>query len=256
VEQPPRNRPLAESDNERARELLTLDAQFTTDVAQMPPEASSYFRQRPFLTSEAAAQWRMGYLPQSAKSLLRGKIVYGYAGSDGELLTWFGRDPRYEAKLTDWKASDRSEAEPIKTQFVKGFHRGLELYGEHQVRASAAPHRHPQVGLIVVEGPNDAIRLNTLGLKAVAVCSNTITQQQAQRAARLARETTDGAITLLFDCDEEGERGAQQALPILAEYGPVRLGWSARMHGGAFRGWQPERMGAEEWQRLVVGLAI
>lgn len=254
--EPPRNSLLAESDNQRARELLTLDEQFITDVAAMPPEASNYFRRRPFLTPEVCRHWRMGYLPQSAKSLLRGRIVYGYLDQDGQVLTWFGRDPRYESKLAAWKASDRSEPEPIKTQFVKGFHRGLELYGVHAISSVAIDKQSARSGLFVVEGPNDAIRLQSLGVPAVALCSNTITREQAEKAAELARKCAGGQITLLLDCDEEGERGVQQALPMLAEHAPVRLGWSSRMHDGGFRGRQPESIDAEEWKRLMVGPAI
>ena len=87
------NVPLAGSENERARELVNLDQQFVTDVAAMPPEASAYFRRRPFLTPEVCHKFAMGYLPQSAKSLLRGQFVYGYRSPTGELLTWFGRNP-------------------------------------------------------------------------------------------------------------------------------------------------------------------
>jgi DNA primase len=253
AEPPKENRPLAESDNERARELVALDELFVTDIAQMPPEASSYFRRRPFLTPEVCRQWRIGYLPQSAKSLLRGKIVYGYSSADGELLTWFGRDPRYEQKSAAWKASDRTDPEPIKTQFVKGFHRGLELYGEHAVRRAAGEGRKSAagIGLILVEGPNDAIRLHTLNELAVAVCSNTITREQSERAARLAREVDNGTITLLLDCDEEGEQGAQQALALLAEYAPVRLGWSRTMFGGRYKDRQPESVSGDDWRELV-----
>lgn len=254
---PPKvNQPLVESDNERARELVSLDEQFITDVAQMPPDASRYFRHRPFLTSEVCRQWRVGYLPQSAKSLLRGKIVYGYDSADGELLTWFGRDPRFEQKHADWKKSDRGEPEPVKTQFVKGFHRGLELYGEHAVREAVRAGRKsaPGAGLVLVEGPNDAIRLHTLNELAVAVCSNTITREQAQRAATLARDVADGTIVLLFDCDEEGERGSQQALMLLAEFAPVRLGWSRSMYRGQFKDRQPESLTSDDWRELLTRL--
>jgi len=246
------NVPLALSENERARELVKLDEQFTTDVAAMPPEASAYFRRRPFLTPEVCQNWRAGYLPQSCKSLLRGKIVYGYDSPDGELLTWFGRDPGYEQKMTGWKASDRSGPEPVKTQFVKGFHRGLELYGEHAVRQAAAEGRKPAAGagLILVEGPNDAIRMHTLNELAVAVCSNTITREQAEQAAKLARDVADGTIVLLFDCDEEGERGSQQALALLAEHAPVRLGWSRTMHARRYIDRQPESLTRGEWKSI------
>jgi hypothetical protein len=250
---PPVNVPLALSENERARELVHLDEQFVTDVAAMPPEASAYFRRRPFLTPEVCQTWKVGYLPQSAKSLLRGKIVYGYHSPTGELLTWFGRDPRYEQKLAAWKTSDRSEPDPMKTQFVKGFHRGLELYGESAVREAASEGRRSAAGagLILVEGPNDAIRLHTLGEQAVAACSNTLTREQAERAAKLARDVADGTILLLLDCDEEGERGSQQALALLAEYAPVRLGWSGSMHAGRYKDRQPESLSADDWRAIL-----
>ncbi len=252
---PPVNVPLALSENERARDLVKLDDQFITDVAEMPPEASAYFRRRLFLTPEVCQTWRVGYLPQSAKSLLRGKVVYGYHSPTGELLTWFGRDPRFEQKMTAWRTSDRSDPEPMKTQFVKGFHRGLELYGEHAVREAAGEGRRSATGagLMLVEGPNDAIALHGLGEFAVAACSNTLTREQAARVARLARDVADGTVVVLFDCDEEGERGAQQALAFLAEFAPVRLGWSRAMHAGRFRERQPESLTLPEVRSLANG---
>ena len=63
--------------------LLISHEQFITDVAAMPPEASAYFRRRPFLTPEVCQKFAMGYLPHSSKSLLRGQIVYGYRSPDG-----------------------------------------------------------------------------------------------------------------------------------------------------------------------------
>lgn len=63
---PPGNRPLAESDNERARGLVNLDEKFVVDPAKMTPKAARYFRHRQYLTPEAAKRWRMGYLPRDA----------------------------------------------------------------------------------------------------------------------------------------------------------------------------------------------
>jgi len=244
------NIPLAESDNERARGLTALDEQFVSDPAEMPPEAASYFRRRPFLTSEVCRRFRVGYLPRSCKSLLRGKIVYPYFSSDGALLTWFGRDPSFEEKHRQWLATDRSEPEPVKTQFVKGFHRGLELWGEHLVRADEGRTYARNNGLVIVEGPNDAINLHALGVPAVALCSNTITREQAERIAALACDLGAPCATLMLDCDAEGENGIRQALPLLAERVPARLGWSHTMHAGKFKGRQPESLGTQEWHEL------
>ena len=246
--EPDINVPLAGSENERARELVNLDQQFVTDVAAMPPEASAYFRRRPFLTPEVCQKFAMGYLPHSAKSLLRGQIVYGYRSPRGELLTWFGRNIRFEEQLKHWKASDRSETEPIKTRFVKGFHRGLELYGDDIVRMEVL--RGSRANLLIVEGPNDAIRLNTLDVAAVALCSNTITKEQVERIAALVDDLGFGCVTLMLDNDEEGILGTHQVLPLLAEKVPVRLAWSSTTAGGKFKGRQPESLTVAEWQTI------
>lgn len=52
-----------------------------------------------------------------------------------------------------------------------------------------------------------------------------------------------------FDCDDEGENGAKQALLELAPHSRVRLGWSSATHP-QFRGRQPEAMTAEGWDTL------
>jgi len=253
--EPEKNVPLAESPNERARGLTELDRKFTLDLAGMSPRASRYFRCRPFLSSEVCRKWRMGYLPRSAgedKSggTMRGKVVYPYLSEKGEVLTWFGRDPDFEDKHKAWSATDRSEREPEKFHFVKGFHRGLELFGQHRLRESDAAATLKSLGLILVEGPNDVIRLDTLGVTAVGLCSNTITREQAAKTAQLARELGNGIVTVLLDCDPEGENGMKQCLGYLSQLAPVRLAWTNRMYGGKFKGRQPEALTAEEWAEI------
>lgn len=98
--------------------------------------------------------------------------------------------------------------------------------------------------------------MHTLGEQAVAACSNTLTREQAERAAKLARDVADGTILLLLDCDEEGERGSQQALALLAEYAPVRLGWSRSMHAGRYKERQPESLAGDDWRELLSRLAV
>lgn len=108
--------------------------------------------------------------------------------------------------------------------------------------------------MIVVEGPNDVIALDALGVPTVALCSNTITREQAEKTARLAIELAGGIVTLMLDCDAEGEKGVQQVLPLLAELVPVRLAWSSRMYGGRFKGRQPESLRPEEWHAIAAVL--
>jgi hypothetical protein len=251
-----KNLPLAQSENERARTLTTLDRKFVTDIATMPPKASAYFRRRPYLTPEVCRTWRMGYLPRDSggedKSggTMRGKVVYPWLSDSGEVLTWFGRDPEFEEKHAAWMATDRSEREPEKFHFVKGFQRGLELFGQHALRAPENAEKVKGLGLVVVGGPNDVIRLETLGVPALALCSTTITREQAAKAAALARELGSGVVTVFLGCDEEGEKGMKQCLGYLAQLCPVRLAWTSKMYGGKFRGRQPESLSLEEWREI------
>lgn len=258
---------LKDSDNERARALVDLDKKFVVDVAAMPPVASAYFRKRPYFTPEVSAAWRMGYLPRDvggkdkSGGTMRGKITYAYLNDAGEMLTWFGRDPEFETKHDKWEKSDRKDPEPEKFHFVKGFHRGIELYGAHALRALEAAEKLKALGCLpIVEGPNDVIRLSLLGVPAAAMCSNRITREQAVKIAALARELVPGGVVgILLDVDEPGLEGMRQCLGYIGQVAPVRLLWTDRMFGGKFRGRQPESLAPEEWaeirEYLVTGKA-
>lgn len=259
--EPRANVPLAKSENERARALVHLDEKFVTDPAQMNAKAAAYFRRRLFLSSEICHKWHVGYLSHSTGGdktggTMRGKVVYPLLSERGEVLTWFGRDPDFESKQAAWEAKNRSGREPEKFHFVKGFHRGLELFGQQASRLREATYRAAvaELGIVVVEGPNDVIALDALGIPAVGLCSNTITDEQAQKVGRWAERLSDGKVTLMLDCDEEGVRGAQQALLPLAMHSRVQLAWSPEAFGGAFRGRQPESLTAQEWGVVCASL--
>ena len=158
------NLPLAQSDNERARALVNLDAKFVVDPAAMSPKAASYFRHRPFLTPEVCQKWRVGYLPRDtggdrAGGTMRGTIVYPMLSDNGEVLTWFGRDPEYDGKVHEWIVGGKQGQEPEKYHFVKGFQRGLELFGQHRLRDEDFRQRARETGLLIVPGPNDVVAL-------------------------------------------------------------------------------------------------
>ncbi|QDT91479.1 toprim domain-containing protein [Gimesia algae] len=251
-ESPLENFPLKDSENERARELVRLDERFMTDVAEMSPQAAAYKRQRPYMTPEIMQKFRCGYLPHDAGSLLRGHFVYGYPDADGEILTWFGRNLNYEDQHKKWQRSGDSSKEPHKFKFVKGFHRGLELYGEPQFHELATPEQLQQTGIILVEGPNDVINLHTLGIPALAVCSNTITETQADKLATLANEIPGGHISVMFDLDQEGENGAKQTVLELAKRCQVRFAWSNDPADGQFHIRQPESVTSEDWDTTIL----
>ena len=252
LESRPVNIPLADSPNERARGLVNLHEKFITDPAAMNPSAASYFRRRPYLTSEIAAAWRMGYLSRDAGGdasggTMRGKIVYQLWDEQGRVVGYCGRNVDFESQMQAWINGGRQGAEPVKVTFPKGLHRGLLLYGEHRLREAMRARAQALGAIFVVEGPNDAIRMSLLDVPTVAVCSNRITTEQADKLAHWSAELGGVPITLLFDLDPEGEAGSQQALFELAQRCPVRLGWSRSMYGGRFKDRQPESLTSEEW---------
>ncbi len=106
-------------------------------------------------------------------------------------------------------------------------------------------------GIIVVEGFNDVLGLDAIGVPAVAIMSNKITDEQVAKVERFAKSLAGGKVTLLFDADDAGDTGAKEALWLFAQHGlDVRLGWSQAMHGGKFKGRQPEILTSADWQFL------
>jgi 5S rRNA maturation endonuclease (ribonuclease M5) len=261
--EPTANVALFRSENEKARELVTLDEKFLRDVASMPPPAASYVRRHACLSSDSMAKWRIGVLPADGGKdkrgwSLRGQVLYPILGEDGELLAWVARDPQFEAKEQAFTAltpdQRAKEKKPAKHRFPVDFHRGLELFGQHADRLREPGYRESiaACGVIVVEGFNDVLGLDKLGVPAAAIMSNRITEQQVAKVERWAKRLAHGKVTLLFDADDAGDEGAKEAHWQFAQRDlDVRLGWSRAMHGGSFAGRQPENITADEWELVI-----
>ena len=260
---PQANVPLVDSADERVRELHNIDEKFVTDVADMNPAAASYVRRHPCLTPESMQKWRCGYLPNDGGGdkrgwSLRGSIVYPVLAESGKVLAWVGRDVHHEEKEREFARltpAERSGKEPpAKHRFPKGFHRGQELFGQHASRLREPGYREfiAQHGLVIVEGFNDVIGLDNLGVPALGIMSNRITEAQGEKIARWARQISSGRVTLMFDCDAGGVEGAKEALWRFAEQRlEVRLAWAPSMHEGAYAGKQPETLTREDVERLL-----
>lgn len=260
---PIRNVPLPENENEKARELVTLDEKFLTDVASMPPAAASYIRRHPSLSPASMQKWRVGVLPQDGGGdkrgwSLRGQVLYPLLAEDGQLLAWAARDPQFEQKELAFNALPAEqrvrEKKPAKHRFPVDFHRGVELFGQQASRLQEPGYREKiaRYGIIVVEGFNDVIGLDALRIPAVGIMSNKITDGQVVKIERYARRLADGKVLLLFDADAPGDDGAKEAAwQFLQRDLDVRLGWTQAMHGGAFHGRQPESLTQEEWDRTI-----
>ncbi len=260
---PLRNVPLADSDNPKARDLVDLRERLIMDVAHMPPAAASYVRRHPCLTSpELLGKWSVGVLPTGGEDKrgwsLRGHVVYPIHSEEGKLLAWIARDPGFEEKERAFLAlppDERSrEKPPHKHKVPAGFHRGLELFGQQASRLHELGYREiiAHCGIIVVEGFNDVLALDHLGIPAVAIMSNKITMEQVDKIERWSRQLAHGRVSLLFDADGPGNDGAKETLWLLADRNlDVRLGWSHTLHDRAFAGQQPEHLTRENWEQGV-----
>lgn len=221
----------------------------------MSPEAAQYVRQRPWMTPELLAKWGVGWIPGNGRSLFRKSyLVYTHRNEHGEVVSYSGRDLSFEEKWSKWMRKGRSEdKKPNKHRFVSGFHRGAELYGGQAARV-----KEPQIasslqerGVVVVEGMNEVMRMDALGVAAVGLASNKATETQVKTLARFARMAGENRVLLLPDCDEEGEKGFQELLWRLNEQRvETRLGVSRAMFDGNFAGRQPESYTDEEWGRI------
>jgi len=259
---PDRNIPLIESDDAKVRDLATLDEKFIVDVATMPPATASYVRRYPCLSPESMKKWRVGILPMHGGDdkrgfSLRGNVIYPVLSEDGQVLAWIGRDPTYEQKERDFARLTPAErtgaTAPMKHRFPKGFHRGLELFGQQASCLKEPGYRESIIrhGIIVVEGFNDVIGLDNLGIPAVAVMSNRMTEMQGDKIAMWAKQLAHGRVTLMFDCEPSGIDGAKEAMWFFAQRQlDVRLAWTPWMHSGRFVGKQPENLIREEWEAI------
>jgi DNA primase catalytic core len=109
--------------------------------------------------------------------------------------------------------------------FSPGFPRGETLYRFHKVR-DARPHRGAKdaksvVDLFVVEGLMDALRMESLGLHAVALLGSQITAKQVTLLTNFAKDLDRDSfhlnVHLLLDADEAGYRGSINATVKLLE---------------------------------------
>lgn len=259
----PSNSALIDADDPRIRELHNLDEKLVRDVSTMNPAAAGYVRRHPCLTSESMTKWRCGYLPHDGGGdkrgwSLRGSILYPVLSEHGQVLAWVGRDVQHEQKERDFKQLspvERSGKEPpAKHRFPKGFHRGVELFGQHAARLKEPGYREfiARNGLILVEGFNDVIGLDNLGVPALGIMSNRMTDAQGEKVIRFATQLGIRRVNLMFDCEATGVEGAKEALWFFAEREmDVRLVWTPTMHQGAFQGRQPETLTQAEAEKLL-----
>ncbi len=164
-------------------------------------------------------KWHVGILPADGGGDKRGwslrtQVIYPFKSEENEVIAFAARDPQFEEKLQTFEATPAEQRDaskrPSKCRFPKGFHRGLELFGQDRERLEENGYREAihRNGLIIVEGFNDVIGLDALQVPAMGICSNHVSEEQLTKIIRLANELSEGKVRLMFDCDAEGDDGA------------------------------------------------
>ena len=246
------NVPLKRHEKEAARALENLYQELVTDVAQMSPEASAYVRKRPWLTPELMQKWGCGWIPGNGRSLFRKNyFVYTHRNQRGNVVSYSGRDLSFEKKWDQWLRDGKPEGKkPNKHRYVAGYHRGVELFGAIGLRLEepAIQESLKEIGLVVVEGMNDVMRLDELGVCAVGLGSNRATDTQVGLITKFAHQVADGRVLLFPDRDEEGTAGFKELLWQLAQTELQVRVISPEIAAGA--GKQPEDATADEIEQL------
>lgn len=249
------NIPLLKHEKEAARSLANLFDELVVNVADMAPEAAQYVRKREWMTPELLKKWGVGWIPGNGRSLFRKSyLVYTHRNERGEVLSYSGRDLNFDKKWLKWIKDGKPEGKkPNKHRYVSGYHKGQELFGG-QARRVNEPYVAQSLskrGVVVVEGMNEVLRMETLGVAAVAITSNKATDTQVEKLVRFAKHAGNNRIVLLPDCDDEGEAGFKTLIWKLAERRiDVRLACTSTMFDGKFRGQQPEDFSDDDWELI------
>ena len=182
-----------------------------------------YFDERGLLP-ETVAEFGLGYC---AKGTMASRVVIPIHNHVGELVGYVGRWPGIPPE------------ERPKYKLPMGFKKSAEVFNLH--RAIQGP---PEQTLIVVEGFFDVMKLWQLGFKrAVSIMGSSLSAVQEELFRQATR--SDSRIILMFDEDNAGRKGREQAL--------LRLATFAFVHVVVFpaEDMQPDHLSVEELLTLL-----
>jgi DNA primase len=209
-------------------ELMGRVAQFYCDGLKEDQRAIDYLKGRG-LTGETAAQFRIGYAPDSWNAVLRefgaddaarrrlltaGLTIERTAGAregEGGFYDRFRdrvmfpiRDARGRVIGFGGRVLDKGEPKYLNSPETPVFHKGRELYGLYEARQS----RPALKRLLIVEGYMDVVRLHQAGITyALATLGTATTAEHLHRIFRLTAE-----VVFCFDGDRAGRAAAWRAL--------------------------------------------
>jgi hypothetical protein len=193
-----------------AAEIVAARSSKLTSSIENDREAVDGLLEAGLLLTSAHRPAQRGLFPFDCRDFFQTpRVLFPLRNETGEIVGYAGRAlPGDEPKYL----------------YTRGFPRNAVLYRMHAVRKrllAAARSRHSgSVGerahLFIVEGIVDALRLESLGLDAVAVFGNSITETQVGILSRLAADVERMrqalVVHVFLDTDEAGRRGTVQSL--------------------------------------------
>ncbi len=142
---------------------------------------------------ETTREFGLGFLPESSRSMMKGRICLPIHNAGGELIAYAGRYP----------AAEPPDVAP-KYLLPKSFDKMETLFNLHRVDPASK-------WVVIVEGFFGAMRLHRLRVPVVALMGTAISA--AQIALLEARKTK--FVYLMLDGDDPGREAVDAMLPLL-----------------------------------------
>jgi DNA primase len=218
--------PVSNTTGETTPETTQVNPPLKFALKSLDP-AHPYLTERGF-TAETIAHFGVGFC--TGKGIMAGRLAIPIHNEQGELVAYAGRWP-----------GNPPDSEG-KYKLPTGFHKSSVVYNLHRASEHAK-----DAGLIVVEGFFDCMRLHQAGIvNVVALMGSSLSDEQ--EALIVAAVGPQGKVALMFDEDDAGWKGREDALSRL----------SSRVHvkviGLGEEGTQPDGLSPETVARYLGGL--
>jgi DNA primase len=184
--------------SEASREALVNDplpAEFLARFEAKLEPFHPYFEERG-LTPSIVSTFGLAYFPETAKGMMKGRMVIPIHNERGEPIAYGGRWVGPESSLPEGEG---------KYKLPPRFHKQLFLYNLHRVQGK----KH----LVLVEGFFSVFRLYALGVPAVALMGCSISDAQIA----LLRQSEMRFLTVLLDGDDTGRAAVPAMMERLAK---------------------------------------
>ena len=174
-----------EANGEPANKPLTFELQL---------DASHSYLEERGLTKAQVKAFGLGVAKRGS---MQGRLCFPIHNEDGELVAYSGR----------W-VEDKLPKDTPRYKLPKGFEKARVLFNLHRVVADDAPET-----VVIVEGFWSVLRLHAAGVPVVSCFGASLSEAQADLLADAGVKN----CILIFDGDDGGRAGVEQALPILAK---------------------------------------